>query len=140
MPDDITPKVKNLASQLMALEAAAAKRAGMHSSSAIRVCERLRGPLSRLAGIAGFRSLLSRALALAKDEVRWLKAVHIAVDGSLEGFDEAQTKQSQEQIAVGEIVLVTQLLGLLVTFIGKALTLRLVEEAWPHATFDELND
>lgn len=140
MPDNITPEVKALASRLMALEAAAAKRAGAHPSSAFRLCERLREPLSRLAGIAGFRSLLSRALALATDEIRWLKAIHVAADGSLEGIDEAEAQQPEDQIAVGEIVLVAQLLALLVTFIGKELTLRLVEEAWPRATFDDLND
>lgn len=140
MPDKITPQVKDLASRLMALEAAAAKRAGVRSSLAFRVCERLREPLSQLAGMAGFRSLLSRALALATDEVRWLKAAHIAADGSLEGLNDAQAQQSQDQIAAGEIVLVAQLLALLVTFIGKDLTLRLVEQAWPHATFDDRTD
>jgi hypothetical protein len=138
MPDNIAPKVKNLASRLLALEAAAAKRAGGHSSSAFRVCERLQEPLSRLAGTAGFRSLLSRALALASSEVRWVKAVHVAANGSLEGLDEAQAQHSQDQIAVGEIVLLTQLLGLLVTFIGEGLTLRLVQEAWPDAVFDDM--
>lgn len=140
MPSSITPAVKALASRLMALEAAAAKRTGVHSSSAFRVCERLREPLSRLAGIAGFRSLLSRALALASVEVRWLKAIHVNGNGSLEGLDEAQAQQSPDQNALGEIVLVAHLLGLLVTFIGQGLMLRLVEEAWPHATFNDLDD
>ncbi len=140
MPDNITPYVRDLASRLMALEATAAKRAGVHSSSAFRVCERLREPLSRLAGSAGYRSLLSRALALATEEVRWLKAIYVTADGFLEGLDEAQAQQTPDKNALGEVVVVTQLLGLLVKFIGRELTLRLVEEAWPRATFDDLND
>ena len=138
MPDNITPKVKDLASRLMALEAAAGKRAGVHASSAFRVCDKLRPPLSRLAGIAGFRALLSRALALASGEVRWLKAVHVNAEGSLEGVDESRAPLSQDEGAKGEIVLVAHLLGLLVTFIGEELMLRVVEEAWPEAAFDDM--
>ena len=113
MPDNITPKVKDLASRLMAVEAAEGNRAGGHSSSAFRVCAKLRQPLTGLAGIAGFRALLSRALALASGEVRWLKAVHINADGSLEEVDETQAQLSRDEGAKGEIVLVAHLLGLL---------------------------
>ena len=138
MPDRITPEVKALASRLMAYEAAAVTSGSAHTSPAFRVCEKLRQPLSRLAGVAGFRSLLSRALALANGEVRWLKAVHVAADGSLEGLDDSQGDLSQDEVAEGEIVLIDRLLGLLVTFIGEALTLRLVQEAWPDAVFDDM--
>jgi hypothetical protein len=36
-------------------------------------------------------------------------------------------------------VLLAQLLGLLVAFIGKNLTLRLVGEVWPKAALDDLD-
>jgi len=124
----------------MIYESAAAKPAGVNNSPAFRVCEKLRQPLSRLAGVAGFRSLLSRALALANDEVRWMKAIHVRADGSLEGLDEAQAQLSETEIADGEIVLIAQLIGLLATFIGEELTLRLVHESWPDAAFDDMND
>jgi hypothetical protein len=123
----------------MIYESAAAKPAGVNNSPAFRVCEKLRQPLSRLAGVAGFRSLLSRALALANDEVRWMKAIHVRADGSLEGLDEAQAQLSETEIADGEIVLIAQLIGLLATFIGEELTLRLVQESWPNAAFDDMN-
>ena len=123
----------------MIYESADAKPAGVNNSPAFRVCEKLRQPLSRLAGVAGFRSLLSRALALANDEVRWMKAIHVRADGSLEGLDEAQAQLSETEIADGEIVLIAQLIGLLATFIGEELTLRLVQESWPNAAFDDMN-
>jgi hypothetical protein len=123
----------------MIYESAAAKPAGVNNSPAFRVCEKLRQPLSRLAGVAGFRSLLSRALALANDEVRWMKAIHVRADGSLEGLDKAQAQLSETEIADGEIVLIAQLIGLLATFIGEELTLRLVQESWPDAAFDDMN-
>ena len=138
MPDTLTPEVKALASRLMAYEARTAKSTHADQSVAFRACEKLRQPLSRLAGVAGFRSLLSRALALTSGEVRWLKAVHINAHGSLEGLDEAQAQLSGDEIAQGEIVLVAQLIGLLVTFIGEGLTLRLLEETWPEGAFEDM--
>jgi hypothetical protein len=89
--------------------------------------------------VAGFRSLLSRSLALTNDEARWMKAIQVKADGSLEGLEEAQAQLSETEIAEGEVVLIAQLIGLLVTFIGEELTLRLVQESWPDAPFDDMN-
>lgn len=139
MQDDVSLKVKNLARQLMAYESTTAKpaRAGDHTSPAFRVCEKLRQPLSRLAGVAGFRSLLSRALALASDKVRWLKTIQIAADGSLEAVDDTQAQLSRREVNEGEVVLVAHFIGLLVTFIGEGLTTQLLHELWPDITFDD---
>lgn len=143
MRDDVSPQVKQIARRLMAYEAKTATpaRVGDHTSPAFRICEKLRHPLSRLAGVAGFRSLLSRALALASEEVRWLKTIRIATNGSLEGFKEGlndtQAQLSQQQIDQGEIVLVAQLLGLLMTFIGEGLTMQLLQQEWPKVALDD---
>ena len=96
------------------------------------VVDKLRQPLIILAGGQVFRSLLSRALALAIDDVRWLRAVHVKADGSLECPAEI-ARLDQKEIAQAEVVLITQLLGLLLTFIGEALTLRLLQDVWPAA-------
>jgi hypothetical protein len=124
-----------LARWLLACEDAPGTPPGQKSTGAFSVCGKLRQHLSVLAGVAGFRSLLSRALALAKVEVPWLDAVRIREDGSLDwpGADESQ--QDAEETAEGEVALVAQLLGLLVSFIGEALTLHLVREVWPEAPF-----
>ena len=140
MPNSITPKVKGFARRLVVYETAAAKPVGVQKSAAFRVCEKLRQPLSRLAGVAGFRSLLSRALALTNDDARWMKAIHVKADGSLEGLDEAQAQLSETEIAEGEVILIAQLIGLLVIFIGEELTLRLVQESWPDAALNNMND
>jgi|SoiMethySBSTD1v2_1073268.scaffolds.fasta_scaffold191789_2 hypothetical protein len=139
MPNISTPRLKEFARRLVVYETAGPTPVGAQKSAAFRVCEKLRQPLSRLAGLAGFRSLLSRALALANDEARWMKAIHIKADGSLEGLDEAQAQLAEDEIAEGEVVLIAQLIGLLVTFIGEELTLRLVQESWPDAPFDDMN-
>jgi hypothetical protein len=36
----------------------------------------------------------------------------------------------------GGAILIAQLIGLLLTFIGEGLTLRLVQDVWPEAAFD----
>lgn len=54
--------------------------------------------LSRFTGPAGFLSLLSRALVLAKAEVSSLSVVQVRPDGSLAGFDEIKPDQD-----VGEL-------------------------------------
>ena len=102
----------------------------------MRVCDRLRVPLARLAGVAGFRTLLSRALALAKAEVASLSPVRVREDGSLEGFD-GSGPPAREPGGDGGAAVVAHLLGLLVTFIGEPLTRQLVRDAWPDAAADE---
>lgn len=97
----------------------------------MRVCERLRESLGKFLGVGGFHALLSRALAIADTEVPWLGVLQIKADGALEGLEEVEAKFDARELAEGEVVLVAQLLGLLLTFIGPALTLRLLQDIWP---------
>lgn len=130
------PSLQDLARRLLAVEAAHAQSSDAHVDEAVRVCEKLRVPLVKFAGLAGFSSLLSRALALARAEVPALGAVRVRADGSLEGFAEVERTQSSEAPGKDAVVLVAQLLGLLVTFVGEPLTLRLVRDAWPDVSTD----
>jgi hypothetical protein len=54
---------------------------------AFRVCEKLRRPLTTLAGAIGFQSLMLRALTLAKRGAPSLSAVEVTADGSLQDGD-----------------------------------------------------
>ena len=123
-----TSASQNLARRLIALEAARDPSAGLVGTVG-RACERLRVPLAKFVGVDGFRSLLSRALAMAKAEAPSLDTVQLRPDGSLEGFD--GLKQTQD--AEAGVIVLAQLLGLLVTFIGEPLMLRLVRDAWPDS-------
>ncbi|MBA2435563.1 MAG: hypothetical protein H0V54_10890 [Chthoniobacterales bacterium] len=134
MSNAATPKLKGFARRLLVYEAASGTPADAKDSAAFRVCEKLRRPLVRLVGVDGFRSLLSRAVALACREIPWLCAVQTKADGSFEGLEELEAKLDSRAITEGEVVLVGQLLGLLVIFIGPALTLRLLHETWPKWT------
>jgi hypothetical protein len=88
-----------------------------------RVCDNLRRPLSTLAGAAGFRSLLARALTLAKQESPVLGAWEVKSDGSLQVLN--------GDAAHSGAVLIAHLIGLMITFIGESLTLRLLHDVWP---------
>jgi hypothetical protein len=124
-----------LAQRLLNYEAVAGENSEPTESAAFRVCAKLRRPLITLAGVAGFRSLLSRALTLARAEAPSLSAVQVAADGSLKGLDELASQTDKKQARDGAI-LIAQLIGLLLTFIGEGLTLRLVQDVWPEAAFD----
>lgn len=126
----IPPAIKALARRLVAFEATRNPSDGPVGATS-RACDALRGPLAKFVGADGFRSLLSRALALAKVEIPSLGSVQMRPDGSLEGLEGVEQNQD-----AGAVV-VTQLLGLLVMFIGEPLMIRLVQDAWPDATVAE---
>ena len=130
------PESRHLAQRLLTYEAVASENSEPAESGAFRVCAKLRRPLITLVGMAGFRSLLSRALTLARAQAPSLSAVQVAADGSLKGLDEIASQTDKEQASDGGAILVTQLIGLLLTFIGEGLTLRLVQDVWPEAAFD----
>lgn len=129
---DTTPAMPTgFAQRLLAYEGASGDPSVAKDSAAFRVCAKLRGPLSKLLGIEGFRSLLLRAQALAAAEVPWLVNLEIKMDGSWGNLNGLEEKLDAHALAEGEVFLVGQILGLLVIFIGPALTMRLVREIWP---------
>jgi hypothetical protein len=130
--------MRKIAQRLIDYEAIGNEASEANVSAAFRVCEKLRRLLKQFAGDTGFRSLISRALILAKAEVAWLEELRLKEDGSLENPG-TKAQRAKEEIARGEIVLVAQLLGLLSTFIGEALTLRLLQEVWPGAPINDMD-
>jgi hypothetical protein len=122
-------QTRDLAQRLIASEGAAGNTSEPMEFAAFRVCETLRRPVCALAGLPGFRSLLSRALTLAVAEAPCLSAVRVAADGSLEGLDELGRLIDKDRVREGGVILISQLLGLLLTFIGEAMTSRLVASA-----------
>jgi len=133
----MTPsQTRDLVRQLLAYEGVAGNTSEPTEFAAFGVCERLRQPLISLAGVAGFRSLLSRALTLARAEAPSLNAVEVAPDGSLQGLDELRSQVDVDQAREEGIILITQLLGLVVRVVGEAITLQLVtSEMFPDFRF-----
>jgi hypothetical protein len=138
MPQQVPapPAAHALAQQLLAYEATNGTPAEPVGQAAVRVCAELRVVVSRFAGGAGFHSLLGRALALAQRDDPWLAAVTVTAEGALTGFAEAAQGQDPAAVTAGGQALLGHFLGLLHTFIGDALTLRLLTDGWPDASFD----
>jgi len=130
---------RDLAQRLLSDEVAAEKTSLSTESALSCVYEKLRWNLCALAGVAGFRSLASRALTMAKSEAPSLSSIQIAADGSLEGLGDHESQSNKHQADEGGVILLAQLLSLLITFIGETLTLRLVQDTWPDAGLDNWN-
>jgi hypothetical protein len=126
--DHPSPLMRDLARRLLAASQSASDT---ELQEAVLVNEKLRISLTQFAGADGFASLLRRALALASAEVPALKRATVSADGHLEGLEQLATSPgSVASAAAGAIT--AHVLGLLVTFIGESLTLRLVRETWPN--------
>jgi hypothetical protein len=136
-----TPEMRDLAYRLLAYEAGADKASEPMESLTLRVYEKLRQSLNEFVGVAGFQSLVSRALTLARPEAPSLSAARVAADGSLQGLGEIETQfdLDNNQAGDGGIILIAHLFGLLRIFLGEALTLSLLRNAWPGEVFDDRN-
>jgi hypothetical protein len=121
-------KTHDLAHSLVTSEAEASATALQTETAAERVYEKLRRKLGSPVGVDGFRALASRALALAKAESHGLSAVQIAANGGLRGLGETCSQTDVDQDGEAGVILIAQLLGLFLAFLGEATTLRLIED------------
>ena len=133
-----TPQMRHFAKLLITHGAGKNRTSGTHPVAFV-ICAQLRPHLTNMMGQGGFRAVLSRALALATAEVPWLRAVRVNEDGGLEGGEEIQKQLDPDEFLEGRVVLVAQLLGLLVAFIGESLTLCLVRDIWPKVPLKDLD-
>ena len=133
--DTPSPSMRDLARKLLAASQIAA---GPHVQEAVLVNEKLRIALTQFAGADGFVALLRRALALASAEVPALHSATVSEDGRLEGLGQLAT-QPGSVAGAAAVAITAHMLGLLVTFIGEPLTLRLVRGAWPNLALGELH-
>jgi hypothetical protein len=131
------PETCDLARRLLDFEAAAGSASVPIEARGIRVYEKLRRSLCDFAGVAGFYSLASRALTLAKSHAPSLSAVQVLTDGSLQGLGDVE-QIDHRQAGEGIIILIAELLELLLVFIGESLTLSLVRNVWPEIAIDAI--
>jgi len=125
----IPPKdPSDLARSLVAREADSSTTSLQAESASVRVYERLRRQLGAPVGAGGFHALASRALALARSESPRLRAVQVMANGSLCGLGEVESQANSDEDGEAGITLIAQLLGLFLTLLGEATTLRLIED------------
>lgn len=137
-----TPATRALARRLVALASERTADSPAPAEASVQVCEALRRPLTRLAGAGGYRYLLTRAVALATAEVPRLEGLSVLPDGSLAGVEHLEGSEPldrPEPLEPGGVVLVAELLGLLIAFIGETLTRSLVREAWPDVSSTDVD-
>lgn len=128
-----------LAERLIAFEARQKESSETIAPAAFPVAEKLRPHLTTFMGNAGFRALLMRALALAGAEMPWLREVQVSSTGSLTLPEELAEKGAGTTLLEGRVMLVAQLLGLMVAFIGEKLTLQLLLDVWPQFSRKDFN-
>ncbi len=121
-------KTRNLARSLIAREADASTKSLQTEPATVRVYERLRRQFGAPVGVDGFQALASRALALAKSEFPRLNAVQVTADGGLRGLGEVESQTDMDEGGEAGIILIAQLLGLFLTFLGETTTLCLIED------------
>ena len=74
---------------------------------------------------------------LAQGEAPLLEGMLINPDGSFEFSPAMEERLATKEVANAGAALAGRLLGLLVTFIGEGLTLRLVHDIWPMASVED---
>jgi len=121
-------KTRDLARSLVAREADATAASLQTEPATVRVYEKLRRLLGAPVGIDGFQALASRALALAKSESPRLSAVQVTPSGGLRGLGQVESLTGADEDGEAGIILIAQLLGLFLSFLGEATTLRLIED------------
>jgi len=131
--------MRHFANRLVAYQASAMNSSKTVTPASFPVCEKLRLCLGTYLGKGGFHALMARSLALSIEEVPRLGGVHVQADGSLAGLAELQAQHSPADFARDEVILVAQLLGLMLLFIGEKLTLHLVRDVWPDLPFGTSN-
>jgi hypothetical protein len=121
-------KTRDLARSLVTSEADEGTTSLHTEPVTVRVYERLRRQLGAPVGVDGFQSLASRALALAKSQSSRLSAVQVTANGDLRGLAEVESQTDADEDGEAGIILIAQLLGLFLTFLGEATTLRLIDD------------
>lgn len=139
-------KTRDLARCLLAYEAAEDNTSEPSESVTLRVYEKLRQGLCEFAGVAGFQSLASRALVLARTEAPSLIAVRVATDGTLHGLGEFEHQMHVDNNRAGEspageggFILIACLLSMLLIMLGEGATQSLLRAMWPEAALNNYN-
>ena len=120
----VRQKTRDLARNLVASETDASTGPRQTPPATVRVYERLRRQFGAPMGTDGFQLLASRALALAKSESPRLSNVQVTANGVLSGLGEVESQTEANEDGEAGVILIAQLLGLFLPFLGEATTLR----------------
>ncbi len=129
---------RQLAARVLLHQAGPDADAAALAAAARRAYDDLARVVAPLIGQAGLEALTGRALHLAQQEHQWLLHTREPVQGEGPLSQVMSTLERQDPAVAAEAAgtVFTTFTGLLVTFIGESLTLRLLQKAWPDAFSD----
>ncbi len=134
------PIAHMLARRVLLYEAGGRMEPEALAQAAERADARLKSRLGSLIGQTGYTILVARAVRLARAEVPTLEgvAVDTGAEGGLQGVRAFALANDGDPRAAeaGLTAILAHVIGLLSTFIGEDLALRLVREAWPDLSHD----
>ena len=137
MPE-MPPAAQVLARRVLRHEAGGRAEPVALAEAAERADARLRERLASLIGQTGYTTLVARAVRLAQAEVPALEGVSVdalatGAEGGLRGVREFVRGVGDAGAAeAGLSAILAHVIGLLGTFIGEDLALRLIRDAWPE--------
>ncbi|MDQ6669795.1 MAG: hypothetical protein M3069_03445 [Chloroflexota bacterium] len=123
-----------LARWLITYELSGAGDVQAESEAAERACRKLLDRLARLITPLGCRTLLSRALYLARVDFPFLPGVEpgVATETLASEIGKSAAGIDRAQVHIGLITLLGTLIGLVALVIGDQLMSRLLLEVWPN--------
>ncbi|WP_438039099.1 hypothetical protein [Sorangium sp. So ce128] len=97
-----------------------------------RCFQRLHEALRSLVGVAGVEALVGRAVHLAQPEHGWIETAVVPARSNVvfEGLAGRVEREGAPAVIDGMTALLAHLIGLLFTFIGEELALRIVQRIW----------
>lgn len=133
------PAARDIGYWLLARETGNRKGPEGLAEAVENACRKLSRQVAILVTANGARSLIERALVLAQSEFPILAPVQAgpSIDDCLSGLSDAVSGAEVLQIRDGFAALLGNVVGLIDTFIGDDLTLRMVRQEWPDASPDE---
>jgi hypothetical protein len=130
-----TPAHRELARWLLAREMDDPRAPTDPAGAAEAACRKLSHRVARLVTVVACQALMGRALHLARRDFPFLEGVRPgpSPDVCLEGLAECVRGVEPARATEGLATVLANVLGLLATFVGDEITLRLVRDAWPDA-------
>jgi hypothetical protein len=115
--------ISHISEWLLASELAKNGSSSDEDPAASMVSRKLRTVVSSLIGVAGYKSIVMRALNLTMRDTDAFRDASVTSDGFLKDLN-------SEDPQAGDL-LIFHLVGLLVVLTGVDFTLQLLQEAWP---------
>ena len=133
----VMPAQRDLALWLLGEEMGDGPESEALLDAAERACQKLCRRLARLVTVAGYQALLARALHLARREFSFLDGVRAGAteDACFDGLRAKAEGIDPAMLRAALTTVLANVIGLLTTFIGEDLALRLVRDVWPDAPF-----